>query len=314
MSENIPVLKLDRIYKKLGGRPILENISLELYPGEVFGFLGPNGSGKTTTIKLILGLLNIDIGSISVCGYDVKKDFEKAIVNVGGIVENPEMYKYLTGRENLEQYARIYGNIPSERIDEVIKIVGLEARINDKIAKYSLGMRQRLGIAQAILHSPKLLVLDEPTNGLDPAGIKDLREIFKKLAHEEGCAVFVSSHMLAELELMCDRVAIIDHGKVVDIKTLDAIHNSVNEDSIEYTLETSNVEKACTIIRSIVGDLRVDPNTGKITFTTSKDIITNVTKELVLNDCEIYGLEKQIKSLEDAFIEMTDTREGGVGQ
>ena len=154
------VLEIKGLTKSLGGRNILCDINLSVNSGEVFGFLGPNGSGKTTTIKLILGLLNIQKGEIKICGYDVRRDFEKAMRNVGGIIENPEMYKYLTGRENLMQYTRMYDDVPTERIEEVIKTIRLEERIDDRISKYSLGMRQRLGIAQAIIHKPKLLVLD----------------------------------------------------------------------------------------------------------------------------------------------------------
>lgn len=157
------------------------------------------------------------------------------------------MYKFLTGRENLMQYFRMYVDVDKSRIDEVVSIVRMEERIDDKISKYSLGMKQRLGIAQAILHKPKLLVLDEPTNGLDPAGIKDLRDIFKKLAHEEDCSVFVSSHMLAELELMCDRVCVIDRGKIIGDMTMEEIHASKNGDGIKYTHETDDAEKAAGV-------------------------------------------------------------------
>ena len=142
-----PILTVRGLSKSLGGRKILHNLSFDVYPGEIYGFLGPNGSGKTTTIKLILGLLRLESGDIWIDGNNIREDFESAVAKVGGIIENPEMYKYLTGRENLEQYARMYGDISKERMDEVIRMVGLEGRIGDKISKYSLGMRQRLGVA-----------------------------------------------------------------------------------------------------------------------------------------------------------------------
>ena len=163
MEQKQPVLSIKNVSKHLGKRKILSDITLDVHEGEIFGFLGPNGSGKTTTIKLILGLLRMESGQISICGHDNVKDFEAAMRCVGGIIENPEMYKYLTGRQNLEQYLRMYPELPRERIDEVIRLVRMESRINDKISKYSLGMRQRLGIAQAVLHHPKLLILDEPS-------------------------------------------------------------------------------------------------------------------------------------------------------
>lgn len=203
MNSNV-LFKVSHLNKTIGGRQILHDISFEAYAGEVFGFLGPNGAGKTTTIKIAVGMLSLDDGNIFINGTDIKKNFEKAMSNVGGIVENPEMYKYLTGMENLKQYARMRKGVTQERIDEVVKLVKLSNRINDKVSKYSLGMRQRLGVAQALLHRPKVLILDEPTNGLDPAGIKELRDILKETAHKENICVIVSSHLMSEMELMCD--------------------------------------------------------------------------------------------------------------
>ena len=185
-------LKIEHLNKSLGKKQILNDVSFETYKGEIFGFLGPNGAGKTTTIKVAVGMLSLDDGTISICGKDLKKDFEGAMSNVGGIVENPEMYKYMSGYDNLKQYARMRKGVTKQRIDEVVEIVGLSNRINDKVSKYSLGMRQRLGVAQALLHNPQVLILDEPTNGLDPAGIKALRDVLKKIAHEEKVSIIVS--------------------------------------------------------------------------------------------------------------------------
>src|SRR5690606_36103405 len=188
--------------------------------GEVFGLLGPNGAGKTTSIRMMVGLMKLSEGQIRICGKNVQTHFEEAMLNVGAIVENPEMYKYMSGYDNLIHYARMMSNITKQRINEVIGLVGLEARIHDKVKTYSLGMRQRLGVAQALLHKPKLLILDEPTNGLDPAGIRELRDYLRQLAKDEQIAVIVSSHLLSEMELMCDRVAIIQNGKLLDMKQL----------------------------------------------------------------------------------------------
>ena len=222
------VLKVENLNKHFSRRQILHDISFETYAGEVFGFLGPNGAGKTTTIKIAVGLLSLDEGDIKINGISIKKDFEGAIAQVGGIVENPELYKYMSGMQNLKQYARMRTGIDQKRIDEVIELVGLKNRINDRVGKYSLGMRQRLGVAQALLHRPKLLVLDEPTNGLDPAGIKGLRDILKDLAHKEQISVLVSSHLMSEMELMCDRVGIIMNGKLVDVKSVKELISSVS--------------------------------------------------------------------------------------
>lgn len=309
------ILEIKGLSKSFGKKEILKDINLTVNGGEVFGFLGPNGSGKTTTIKLALGLLNYGKGSIKICGHEVKTEFEKAIANIGGIIENPEMYKYLTGRQNLMQYARMQDGITKERMEEVIDIVHLRARIDDKISKYSLGMRQRLGIAQAILHHPKILVLDEPTNGLDPAGIKELRDIFKRLAHEEGCAVFVSSHMLAELELMCDRVCVINHGVVVDNMTMEEIRTEKQsgDNRLTYHIDTPNKDGAIKIAEEMGIDYTLYD--GQLAVMTEKENISKYIKSLALADVDIESVVPVQKSLEDAFMEIIgDTPEGGVGQ
>lgn len=239
MSEN--VLEIKGLSKSLSGKQVLKNIDLTLKQGEIFGFLGANGAGKTTHIKTMLGLLKYNEGSVRICGYEVKKEFEKALSNVGGIVENPELYKYLSGRNNLKVFSKMQKGIPESRIDEVIEIAGLQNRINDKVSRYSLGMRQRLGIAQALLNSPKLIVLDEPTNGLDPKSIKDLRELLIRLAKEQGTAVFVSSHLLSELEHICDRAAIIKKGEIIKSFAVLEMHDTV---TMRKTLEEIFMETA----------------------------------------------------------------------
>ena len=310
MEQKKTVLSIKQVSKHLGKRKILSDITLDVKEGEIFGFLGPNGSGKTTTIKLILGLLRMESGEISICGHDNVKEFEDAMRCVGGIIENPEMYKYLTGRQNLEQYARMYPELPRERIDEVIRLVRMESRIDDKIAKYSLGMRQRLGIAQAVLHRPRLLILDEPTNGLDPAGIKELRDVLKTLSRKEGVAVFVSSHMLSELQLMCDRVGIIDRGVTVGFRSLDA-QGMVDEGRVShYTLETPDGDKAMGLLAAgvLCTGAKYD---GALTFDAMHDSVPEIMALLCREGVRVYGLTKQKKSLEDTFLEMTDTADVG---
>ena len=179
------VLECKNLKKKFGKKEVIKGVSFKLEEGDILGFIGPNAAGKTTTIKLILGLQRIDEGTVTINGFDIQENFVKAIEKVGAIVENPDMYMYLSGKKNLLLSKNLYKNVTNERIEEVVKLVGLEKRINDKVSKYSLGMRQRLGIAQALLHHPNLLVLDEPTNGLDPEGIMELRNLLKKLAKEE---------------------------------------------------------------------------------------------------------------------------------
>lgn len=291
------ILKCDKLNKSFGKKKILKDVSFELYEGDILGFIGPNGAGKTTTIKMILGLQSIDSGSVLINGYDIKKDFEKAILSVGTIVENPDLYMYLTGYENLKLVANMYKNIDKNRIDEVVKIVKLEQRINDKVSKYSLGMRQRLGIAQAILHRPNLLILDEPTNGLDPEGIKELREIIKNLALKENVGVLISSHNLSELESFCNKVVIIKNGKIIDKNNL----SDVKKIEHSYIIEVDNINN----IKNIIGlDIEfISSNTFKVNI--DKENIPLIIKKLVDNNINIYMVKEETISLEDAFLKKT---------
>ena len=299
------ILELKNVTKVIGKNTLVENISFSINKGEIFGFLGPNGAGKTTTIKMITGLYSITKGDIYIAGKSIKKDFEKALENVGGIIENPEMYGYLSGRDNLKLYARMHSNIKKEKIDEIIRLVKLENRIDDKVSKYSLGMRQRLGIAQALLHKPKLLILDEPTNGLDPMGIKELREMLNKLSREEGLSVLVSSHLLSEMELMCDRVGIIDAGKMIDIKTINNLKEVKETKLKEYKIEVDNVEKAVKTIEIKLKDINVKALDSSITVFCEREVLAEINKELVLAVVNIYTVNLLNKTLEDEFMEIT---------
>ncbi len=315
MANTERVLSVSGLCKSYGNKSILKNITFDVYKGEIFGFLGPNGSGKTTTIKCVLGLINSDSGTIKVCGKDIKEDFEGAMANIGGIIENPEMYKYLSGRENLEQFARMTDNVDKARVDEMIALVKLQARIDDKISKYSLGMRQRLGIAQALLHRPKLLMLDEPTNGLDPAGIKELRDILKELAAKEGLSVFISSHQLAELELMCDRFCIVDHGAVVDTKTMSEIKEVHEGESLVFDISLLDAS-ACELAVKLLAEkgLNAEQVNDAVRVAMPREMMPEMIKTLVLADVPVFTVEKVTRSLEDAFMEVTkEDEKGGVG-
>lgn len=307
-------VSIRNVNKTIGKRHILHDISFDAYCGEVFGFLGPNGAGKTTTIKMIVGLLSIDDGDISVCGNNVEKNFEKAMDNVGGIVENPEMYKQLTGLQNLRQYARMRTGVTEERIKEVVELVGLSNRINEKITKYSLGMRQRLGVAQAILHHPKVLILDEPTNGLDPAGIKELRDILKKLAHEEGVCVIVSSHLMSEMELMCDRVGVIANGSMLGVYSIEEMLTASNGASTEYVIETDDDAKTAELLAGYNAAVSEENGvTVSLDSTNARDQIAKINALIISNGLLLYECRRkqEKKSLEDVFIEMTQQEEGG---
>ncbi len=292
------ILKCENLCKTFGKRNILKHVSLEIKQGDILGFIGPNGAGKTTTIKLILGLQSITSGKVTINGYDIQKEFTHAIKKVGAIVENPDMYMYLSGYQNLKLVANLYKGITKQRIDEVVKLVKLENRIHDKVSKYSLGMRQRLGIAQAILHEPNLLILDEPTNGLDPEGIKEMRELLVDLATKEKMAILISSHNLAELDNFCTKVCIIKNGEVIETSEISEIKRETSQDLQVFEVDDVNLAK------NIVTDMIVI-DTHKFKIHASKEEVPEMIKQLVENKVKIYEVKQEEKTLEDAFFEKT---------
>ena len=295
------VLELKNVSKSFGKRKVIDNISLKVNSGEIFGFLGPNGSGKTTTIKMILRLIDSDDGEIKVNGLDNRKQFEQAMECIGAIVENPDMYKYMSGIDNLKLHARIR-NIDEKRINEVLEMVGLKDRAKDKVGKYSLGMKQRLGLALTLLHNPKVLILDEPTNVLDPAGIKQLRDILKKISHEENVAVFVSSHILTEMQQMCDRVAVLDNGKIVKI---EQITNSKEEKIETIELRIKDKTKAIKILKEkFEVDAKVEKNNLLVTIQTER--VPEVVKELAIEDVGVKAVIPREHNLEEIFFDATE--------
>ena len=211
----LPVLNVSNLTKVYGQKKVVNNVTFSVFAGQIFGFVGPNGAGKSTTIRMITGLTPITNGDVTICGYSVKNAYKKAIEHVGGIIEMPQLYPYLTGMKNLKLFAKFYGKAAIARINPIVKLVGMENRINEKVSTYSLGMKQRLGIAQALLSKPKLLILDEPTNGLDPNGIVEMRNILKTLAEKENMAIIISSHLVDELEKIIDYAIFIKNGCVV---------------------------------------------------------------------------------------------------
>lgn len=304
--ETNPIVELINLKKEIGGTEIIRGISLKIYPGEVFGFLGPNGAGKTTTIRMMVGLMGITEGEVIIDGHNIEKNFEKAIEAVGGIIENPEMYKFLSGYDNLAHYARMLPKpVGKERILEVVKLVGLEKRIKEKVGNYSLGMRQRLGLAQALLHSPKLLILDEPTNGLDPAGIREIRNYIRKLAHQEGIAVFVSSHLLSEMQLLCDRIGIIQNGNLIGVETVGSLVSDV--DQIIH-IDIKPVQEAFHLLQSKYPEMEPELDGERIILHGESEKIPEINQAFVNNGLKVYGITATQKTLEDKFLEMTEGR------
>lgn len=300
------LVELRNVSKVIKGRKIIDSLSFTVKQGEVFGFLGPNGAGKTTTIRMIVGLMKLSEGDILINGHPIRTGFEKAVSQVGAIVENPEMYKFLTGFENLQQYARMQSKITKEKIEEVIQLVGLEDRIHEKVKTYSLGMRQRLGIAQALLHDPKVLILDEPTNGLDPAGIKDIRRHIRDLAEKKGMAIIVSSHLLSEMEMMCDRIGILQKGRLTHIQ---AVHESSDHAVDRYAIEVNYPEAAVKKVISSFSYVQPKIAGSCLMVEAEKERLPEVISLLVSSHIKVYEVKKVTKSLEERFLEITERQE-----
>ncbi|HBV87410.1 MAG TPA: ABC transporter ATP-binding protein [Desulfosporosinus sp.] len=300
--QQTPVLELSNLRKTIKGKAIVKGVNLTLYPSQIFGFLGPNGAGKTTTIRMIVGLIKPTEGSVKICGYSVTKDFVKALSNVGCIIESPDMYKYLTGMENLLQFAAMNKTISRQRVKDVVEMVGLQHRVNDKVSTYSLGMRQRLGIAQAILARPKLLILDEPTNGLDPAGITEFRTLIRKLAYEEGMTVFVSSHLLLEIQQMCDIVSIIKQGSV--IKTAQVQEILKHNDKIEWQLNAP--DKAISLLREHWKIEAIQLKKNTISADIGQHPLDKLNEFFIREGLALTYCSAKQNTLEDLFLDLTE--------
>jgi ABC-2 type transport system ATP-binding protein len=292
-------LSVHDLKKVIGKKEIIKGISFELKEGEVFGFLGPNGAGKTTTIRMLVGLIKPTSGSIQIGGYNIVDNFEEAMKHLGCIVENPELYPYLSGYDNLLHFARMLNGIGEKRISEVKELVGLKDRIHDKVKTYSLGMRQRLGIAQALLGRPKVLILDEPTNGLDPAGIREMREFIRFLAEEEGMSVLVSSHLLSEIQLLCDRVAIISRGKVIRTDTVDNLLS--NRERVVWRFHP--YEEGKQVLQSVT---TIEEGEDGSILTEYNEVKTaEWNKKLVEAGVSVTEMNRKMPVLEDLFLELT---------
>lgn len=301
------VLQVKSLTKRYKNRYAVDNITFEIFEGEIFGFLGPNGAGKTTTIKMIAGLAKPTDGEIVICGYPLKTKFEKALRNIGGVIENPILYKDMSGLDNLKYFASLYPKIPNEKITEVVRLVGLESRIKDKVKTYSLGMKQRLGIAQALLHSPKLLILDEPTNGLDPNGVLEMRNFLKTIAHKTGVSILISSHILAEMELMCDTIGIMNNGKILEIQTVDQMKNGEKQQQkIEITVNYPNFAGKLLMNKYNLEHIEIVKN--KVTVALSTDNIPAIIQLLVVNGVDIYSIGAVTKTLEEVFLETVNLK------
>ena len=290
-----PFVRVKNVSKTIRGKQIIQAINFDLMPGQITGFIGPNGAGKTTTIRIMTGLMKPTSGEVEIGGISMQQNFSEAIRPVGVIVENPELYGYLSGYKNLLHFARMHDKVAKDELARIIEQVGLTDRIHEKVATYSLGMRQRLGLAQALLHKPKFLILDEPTNGLDPAGIRELRLLLRKLADEEHVAVLVSSHLLAEIELMCDHIIIIQRGEIIETRDIRATQQS------RYRFEIAS--EALEILTSYNYTFKQLENFTIVDI--ERQHVPTLIAQLVEQGIAIYRVEPYHESLEDQFLQVT---------
>ncbi|MBU7592543.1 ABC transporter ATP-binding protein [Metabacillus halosaccharovorans] len=294
------VVETSNLTKTFNGKAAVNQVNLSIPKGAIYGFLGPNGAGKTTAIKLLLGLVKETSGSIQIFGKELKKEKQTILRNIGSLVESPSYYGNLSARENLE-LLQIILQTPKERIDEVLSIVRLEKDANRPVKGFSLGMKQRLGIASALLGSPELLILDEPTNGLDPSGIIEMRELIKSLPEKYGVTVLVSSHLLSEIDQMATVVGIISKGSLIFQDSIDVLRKkSVNK----IRIQTNNREAAWKVL--LKEGLKGNAEGDYVSFnqSTNKDVAAMV-RALVQNGLDVYRVEEEKRSLESIFLEMT---------
>lgn len=294
-----PVLKVSNLTKKYKELTAVDSLNFSLYEGEIVGFIGANGAGKSTTIKLITGLIKPTTGEVEICGQNIKER-EKTLSYIGAIVEAPHFYEYMSAKQNLEYFASYFDNVDKKRIQEVLKLIGLFDRKDDKVGKFSLGMKQRLGIGQALLNNPKVLILDEPTNGLDAEGIVQIRNFLKNLTAKTKVTIFISSHILSELQNLCDRFIIIDKGQIKDEFDKDHIAN-ITKNQINTFINLDNPEKASEILNKELG-LVCRVKDGKIYMHCEKSERPHIITLLAKNGIEVFGIGNVKVALEQKFL------------
>ncbi|MGN7399272.1 ABC transporter ATP-binding protein [Cytobacillus praedii] len=298
------IIETNQLTKKFSKRYAVENIDLKIKKGEIYGFLGPNGAGKTTTIRMLLGLAKPTKGSIHIFGKDMKREKLNVLKRVGSLVEYPSYYGHLNAYENLDAL-RILLDAPKSRINEVLSIVRLSNEAKRPVKGFSLGMKQRLGIAAALLGNPELLILDEPTNGLDPSGILEIRELIKSMPKEHGITILVSSHLLSEMDQMATQVGIISKGKMIFQDSIEALRQKAQS---KIAIKVDQTEQAWRMLLSKGRQAEMDNNQIYLPHTSDEEIST-VIGDLVHDHFSVYRVQEEKKSLEDIFLELT----GGEG-
>ncbi len=298
------VLQARNLTKFFGEIEAVKDLSLTVNRGDIYGFLGPNGAGKTTSIRMMLGLIKPSRGITQVFGHDIHAEFKSAIPHVGAMVEGPAYYPYMSGRRNLRILGRLSGGVSEERIDEVLELVGLKKRGGHKVKGYSQGMRQRLGIAMALLHNPPLLILDEPTNGLDPQGMREVRNLIRRVRDEEGVTVFLSSHLLGEMELICDRISIISNGAIIKEGWMDEIVGS-GSDVVVVNVPPDESKGCMEFLKDKFNASPEMVRQGLIEFNRDDLQTYTLNKALIEAGFRVSSLTTRRRSLEEYFVELT---------
>ncbi|HUZ87338.1 MAG TPA: ABC transporter ATP-binding protein [Candidatus Baltobacterales bacterium] len=300
MATAEPALRTIALSKSYGKRSAVDRLELEVGRCELFGFLGPNGAGKTTTIRMALGLIAPTSGSVEILGREVRSHRSEVLPRVGALVESPALYGYMSGRDNLRAVGSLLGGVPERRIDEVLEIVSLKGRDRDHVRTYSMGMKQRLGLGIALLNDPDLLILDEPANGLDPAGIVEMRDLLRGLA-AQGKTVFISSHVLTEVQQICTRVAIIDHGKLVRVAPVQELLKS----SGEFVVKVDAPQDLVALLRRQPWASEARSEDGVVVTTAPEGRGRNLIKFLVDNGQSPDSVSERQQDLEDIFLSLT---------
>ena len=296
------VLKVLDVTKKIKKKEIIKGISFEIERGEILGFLGPNGAGKSTTLRMIVVLSRPSSGEINICGQSITHNYVKAMSHVGCIIEGPDLYTYMSGYKNLEMLGAMSEGVTKKDIDEAVELVGMGKRIHDKVEIYSMGMKQRVGLAQALIHKPKLLVLDEPTNGLDPQGIHEFRQIVKGLAKERSISVLISSHLISEVELMCDKVCIINQGSVIKNASIDEI---IGAGEVFWVM--NNPKKGQQLLKNNFQIEAVIHN-NQLTAVVDVQSLPKINQALIQAGIELQYVSTKNRTLEDLFLTLTDNQ------
>lgn len=296
------VLETEALGKRFGKLQAVQDLNLQIRQGDVYGFLGPNGAGKTTSIRMILGLIAPSSGTARIFGHDIRRQFRQAIRQVGAMVEGPAFYPYLTGRQNLEIYGRLSGGVSASRLQETLELVGLGRWGEAKVKEYSQGMRQRLGIAQALLHQPKLLILDEPTNGLDPHGMREIRSLLRRISQEDGTTIFLSSHLLAEMEMICNRIGVMHRGVILVQGKVDEL---LGQSAEVASLQVDQTEAAQSLLRKKFGIAATCIKPGWLEFPLQGRDLFPLNRELIAAGLTVHAISPRRRTLEEYFVSLT---------